>query len=138
MPGLSIDCRGLVMESAKDLTLVAWGGGAMYVMTDHLVSTERANTGAPTPIEVNRRHGAWAGRVIRDMQNEAQVKAAGRLNTLAMLAIDIALEAALDRPEQPGYFTYVNRDTVREIRAVLDSAGIDWKTQRKAIKGKSS
>lgn len=55
------------------------------------------------------------------------------LGNLAMLAIDVALEAPLDRPSQPGYYCYINRDTVRAIREVLDDAGIPWKQQKKEL-----
>jgi hypothetical protein len=74
--------------------------------------------------------------VNRDATNVRRLEAVDRLRILAMLAIDVALDAALDKPNQPGYYTYVNRDTVREIRSVLQSAGIDWKAQHKQIRSK--
>lgn len=58
------------------------------------------------------------------------------IRALAELAIDIALGAPLDRRTQPGHYTYVSRDTVREIRRVLDSAGVPWKQQHKELRRK--
>lgn len=78
-----------------------------------------------------------ARRVGQDLHNEAVLKARDSgeaLRLLAMLAIDIALGCPLDRPSQPGYYTYVSRDTVREIRRVLEAAGIPWKLQHKELR----
>lgn len=98
----------------------------------------KTNIDTPTHVEVPPAgDAAWASldaRVQQDMRNEAQARAVGALRTLAMLAIDVALDAALDAPSRPGYYTYVNRDTVREIRSVLESAGIDWKAQHRSIR----
>jgi hypothetical protein len=82
---------------------------------------------------------AIARRITQDQLNNQRLKLFPKydaLGNLAMLAIDMALEAALDKPNQPGYYTYVSRDTLREIRKILDDAGIDWKTQHKQIRSK--
>ncbi len=76
-------------------------------------------------------------RVAQDRHNEGALVTRGgaeALRQLAMLAIDVALEAPLDRASQPGYYCYINRDTVRAIRAILDDAGIPWKQQKKELK----
>lgn len=52
---------------------------------------------------------------------------------LALLAVRIAMESP-ERFTGPGSNTYVKRYTVREIRSVLEAAGIDWKTHHKELR----
>jgi len=68
--------------------------------------------------------------------NLGALQTRGHITALAELAIDIALGCPLDRPNQPGYYTYVSRDTVREIRQILERAGIPWKQQHKELRRK--
>lgn len=90
-----------------------------------------------THSEVPLSESPLAASVDRDRHNEAVLVTRGgaeAMRQLALLAIDIALGCPLDRPSQPGYYTYVSRDTVREIRSVLETAGIPWKLQHKELR----
>lgn len=67
--------------------------------------------------------------------DEARADAAYKmLRDLAGLAITIALEAPA-KFKGPGYWTYVQRETVTRIRAVCDANNIDWRTQHKLARG---
>jgi hypothetical protein len=114
----------------------------MSIKLDDPVGDEPANAGIPTHYEPNAYTVALAETQLaklinRDAHNIGCLRTRPKydaLGNLAMLAIDVALEAPLDRARQPGYYCYINRDTVRAIRAILDDAGILWKQQKKELK----
>lgn len=110
-------CGTILAHDPSGLMKVSFGDvGTFFVEPANLERmdpAEPANAGIPTHVEIN-----LPAQAVRD---------------LATLAIDVALEAPLDRPSQPGYYCYVNRDTVRSIRAILDDVGIPWKQQKKEL-----
>lgn len=102
--------------------------------TAHAVGCQCRLDPGPVPLSQT----PLAASVQRDQQNEKLLRhnPVQTLRQLAMLAIDVALDCPLDKPGRPGYYTYVSRDTVREIRAVLEQAGVPWKQQHKEIRRK--
>lgn len=117
--GVQLGDHGVVLGveriSGVELVHVRFGRHRFYLGLDNIaLRAEPANAGVPTHVEI-----PMPAQAVRE---------------LATLAIDIALGAPLDRRSQPGYYTYVSRDTVREIRRVLESAGINWKQQHKDLR----
>jgi len=122
---------GVILETG-DLFKVSFGDKGTYWLPAY--SLELMNDEPAQKVLLSE--SPLAAAVSRDVDNERALRHSPMhiARQLSMLALDIALGCPLDRPNQPGYYTYVSRDTVRAIRATLDEAGIDWKKQHKELR----